>query len=1365
MKLSLFAVLLLAGSIVSADSAPIPEMKAWRGRKTVAQLKKYEPQVGENQIVFGPKKLILEPNGVILCTDSDGRKLFELSRGFWGKNRATGKIHWTWSRAFFDKKQSVFRRDGSKFVWEVKFTSPGDQTFTGIKQSLEILPDGRLRYSNRLIRPELKDWILIPDGIMMSLPQAAWNGAAVKIQDRDHKLDIEANQKFSIPWQVKQQKVVLAPNDAVQQIKFEATRNKNYDGVTLVGFKVLKNFRLTMRTTGFAEACIFDLDLSQAGEQQQSKAEVRSGIDFLSLENLEMPDYGHKNLVVNPSFERKFIGWNAIMGTGGISTDDRYDTVPFAIDAKEKVFGNHSLRIHTMKRVGYHNLTTWEENIAGIDQYLMQYSGINLRLLSLVLEHGKYTFSFYAKSAPDAKSPIVHVWVPDFLQGRDWGVRAVDRGTFKVTPQWKRYSMTVDVTRTQPVSLGLNATAEVPADIWIDGVQLEKGTALTAFVPPPAEGRLETSDEDNFVSDKAPLNARMVVTAAPGAKGKMRLLVRNFFHETVLDKTSAFTAGADGTAAIPLPELENAGRGIFMVRAEYTLSDGRKCFDQRRFVRAAFLENKHPRANLYTLNYGSFTTHSPFTTRLLPMLKKCGYGGAFGHLHPPLSDKMFDLLEANGYRDHEAFMGVNLKKILGPYRTAQVHKGILPLKKARRSADPFNLLYASYSRPAIDDPEILAADHNLMKCELDDKFFAKFTDAVADVARENPRITLWSWGGEIRTKFPNTWWHKSGREEDASRVHAMYLKAFADGIRKGNPKARVFQDTPCNMTPDGGIAETERLLKNTNKLGVKFDVIGIHPYRFSPEDPDLDADTALFIKMLDRVGYGKAPIIWPEMMHWGPYNFPQWGTVSSSWLAAPRTWRINFISYDMGWTEKIAAAWMVRSWLVALKYDGRISQVCSGGNNNTFLDNNLTPSARLLAPNALGHLLGDAKFRKDIRFAPFTRTYVFEDAQRRPVAAVWCHMAAVDEGKVNPPIAEADFGDTLEGVYDMMYAPRAFNKNGKTRFAVTSFPLFFRGKPGTLNTMLQAFSRAAVVSGEGIAPVSASIAPATLDKCSVKLTNFVSVEQKGTLNNVPVAVPASGTVKVEFPFASPLRFDRVKPYHMPMIFKTARSKFDFDFRFEAAAVKQLSDVVRMENIDWSKLPSIPFIRNSGKKETSGSWKLGWNSFGLFLEVKVHDAKFVHRAYEKTGSRWNNDCLQIYIDTMADARGKKKGYDDNDYDFAMFPNPDGKSAVMWRYYSPDNQLTLGTAAPKNNAVAHEIPCWFSNKDGVLTYRVFFPARYILPINLRKGTAFGFGLYAANVDQPGGKVTSALTTSSEGKACYNRPDTWPIVLLAE
>ena len=1356
MRLLLSAVLLLSGGILSAEPAPIPEMKAWRGRKTAGQLKKYEPQIGNSEIVFGPKKLILEPNGVIRCTDPDGRKIFELSRGLWGKNRATNKIDWSWTRAFFDKKQSVFRRDGNKFVWEIKYTVPGEKTFTGMEQSLEILPDGLLRYSGRLIRPELKDWILLPDSVMMSLPQAAWNGAGMKFQDRGCKLDIESKQVLSIPWQAKQQKVVLAPGDAVQQIGLAAERSKNFNSFTLVTYKVLKNFRMNMREASQGEACIFTLDLRYAGEQRQSKSEVRAGFDFKSLENLEMPDCRGRNLVVNPSFERNFNGCNGVVRTGNAKSPERYKVVPFAIDAKEKVFGNHSLRIRTMKRAGWKVLTDWEDYKKHFDQYLMQIAGINLRLQPLVLEKGKYTLSFYAKAAPDAKSPVINVWVPDFLRGKDWGSRAVDRKTFRITPEWKRYVMPIDAQSAQPVSLAINGTAEQPADIWIDAIQLEKGSQATAFAAPPAEGRLETSDADNFVSDKAPLKARMVVTAAPGSKGKMKVLVRNFFRETVLDKTFDFTAGKDGTAVIPLPELENSGRGMFMVRADYTLADGRKCFDQTRFVRAAFLENKHPSANLYTFSYGDIATHSPFAPRILAMLKKCGFGGSVGHLKKPLTDELLDLLEANGFRDHEAIMGIPVAEEQGPYKVPHLYFGLIPHKKALKHPDPD---YHFYNRPYpfSSDPEILMGDHNMEKCEPDEAFFKRYAAAVEKIARENPRIKIWGWAGEIRTKFPNSWWHKSGRDEDASRVHAMYLKAFAEGVRRGNPSAKVYQDTPCNMTPDGGITETERLLKITNKLGVKFDVIGIHPYRFAPEDPDLDADTATFVRMLDRVGYGKAPIIWPEMMHWGPYNFPQWGTVSSSWLGSPRTWPGGFglLSYDMGWTEKIAAAWMVRSWLVALKYDGRIFQSCSGGINNTFLDNNLTPTARLLAPNALGHLLGDAKFKKDIRFAPFTRTYVFEDAQKRPVAAVWCHMAEVDAGKVDPPVAEADFGDTLEGVYDMMYAPRAFNKNGKTRFAVTSFPLFFRGKPGTLETMLKAFSRAIIVSGEGIAPVSANAVPCTADKFAVRFRNFVSVEQKGTLNDIPVTIPASGTASVELPLKPALKFDQVQPYHCPAVLKTARNLYSFDFKFEAVAAKKLPDNATLANADWTKLPSIPFTRNTGKKETSGSWKLGWNEFGLFLEVKINDAKFVHREFPKTATRYNNDCLQIYIDTMADARSKKPGYDENDYDYAMFPNSDGKSAVMWRYYTPDVQLTLGTAAPRNNTVAHEIPCSFSCKDGVLTYRVFFPARYILPITLRAGTAFGFGLYAANVDAPGGNVTSALTTSTEGKGCHNRP----------
>gem|GEM_PF-5819821 len=85
-------------------------------------------------------------------------------------------------------------------------------------------------------------------------------------------------------------------------------------------------------------------------------------------------------------------------------------------------------------------------------------------------------------------------------------------------------------------------------------------------------------------------------------------------------------------------------------------------------------------------------------------------------------------------------------------------------------------------------------------------------------------------------------------------------------------------------------------------------------------------------------------------------------------------------------------------------------------------------------------------------------------------------------------------------------------------------------------------------------------------------------------------------------------------------------------------------------------------------------------------------------------------------------------------------------------------------PPNNTVAQDILSSFSNRNGVLTYRVFIQAKYLLPMKLEAGWCFGLGLYAANADRSG-KVDSALTLASDGKGCYNKPHTWPAVLLVE
>ncbi|MDD5728971.1 MAG: sugar-binding protein [Victivallales bacterium] len=521
--------------------------------------------------------------------------------------------------------------------------------------------------------------------------------------------------------------------------------------------------------------------------------------------------------------------------------------------------------------------------------------------------------------------------------------------------------------------------------------------------------------------------------------------------------------------------------------------------------------------------------------------------------------------------------------------------------------------------------------------------------------------------------------------------------------------------------------------------------------------------------MLGRHGYDKIPVMWPEMMHYGPYNIPQWHIISASWNAGSCWWATS-LSYDLGWTEKLSAAWRARSWLVALKYAPRILIACSGAWwNNAFIDYDLTPYSSHLIPNTLGHLLGNAVFRKEVRFAPFIRAYVFEDEAKRPVTAIWSYLERVDKGLVNAPAAEIDFGNTLEGVYDLMNNQRRFEP-GKFRFAVSPFPVFFRGKPGTLDKMVTALNNTRLVSGEGISPLGVTANPISADKYAVTVKNYLSREFTGTFNGKVFKLPGTGNTVLEMPLQPPLSVDRINSYHLPGELAAEGSKFKLDLSFNAFACRKIADNCSFENLDWSTLPAVKFTDPSGKKQlTSGFFRCGWNVRGFFIEVEVKDAHFVHTEFKRTSRRWNNDCLQIYFDTLCDARAKgQHQYNENDYDYAVFPNAKGDSSIVFRYRSVDPQLGLATQAPPDNVVAPDIPSSFRREGDRSLYRVFFPARYLMPLNLKAGSLFGFGLYVPNVDDVNAKknrVVSALSLASNGGGCYDRPHLWPALLLTD
>ena len=112
-----------------------------------------------------------------------------------------------------------------------------------------------------------------------------------------------------------------------------------------------------------------------------------------------------------------------------------------------------------------------------------------------------------------------------------------------------------------------------------------------------------------------------------------------------------------------------------------------------------------------------------------------------------------------------------------------------------------------------------------------------------------------------------------------------------------------------------------------------------------------------------------------------------------------------------------------------------------------------------------------------------------------------------------------------------------------------------------------------------------------------------------------------------------------------------------------------------------------------------------------------------------------------------------------------PTADGKHCEVWRARSPDIQLTLGTSAPKDNALAPEINAKFTRTDDGYIYEAVFPATYILPIRLQKGYNFAIGLYAADRDK-GTNIERGVSLSTEsGVGGWNRPQSWPVAVLTE
>ena len=1045
--------------------------------------------------------------------------------------------------------------------------------------------------------------------------------------------------------------------------------------------------------------------------------------DFWREDRLRLPDRGgRRNLLSNSSFELGIQSWWFENAAGDVSRE-AWETKPVSIDKKEAFVGNNSLRILSNQRR------------AGLRQVISAHA--------VLLEPGTYTVSFYAKTDHPGKQTIElnnRMMAP----GKNiWQSDTINIAAFKPTAEWKRYERTIDIKVTQPHYFSLSAKSNEPAVCHIDAIQLERGNKATAYEAAPVEGKLLTSTPDNFLEPGQSVNAQLeITTALPDVKGEVKTTVRDFFGKVIHSEKHAFVTDSNAKGIVKL-DFEKTPVGIFTVENNYTI-DGKERYEFTRFAVMHSLDNTHKHKNLFANAYIDPYSPVQYYPEVLERLRKIGIGsrGAYANTEKLVAEEAakygIDSLAVMALRPDRALVK-DMKKPCVGFTVLPNIVWYQSLASGFRRED-----YATITLPD-PTPEALKA----------------LEDATARKSREQPWIKVWGSINEAEGHMPEFANSRYATEERFKQYVEVEL-ASARGLKRGNPDALIGNSSTSRLGDD----RCETIDKLLTAIGGRFryDCFIFHIYREAPEYPDLDTDLQKMFKVLERHGYKNEPIFCPEGMHWKPYKMPNLFPVS--WVAT--TW--GPMTYDIGHQERLSAAWRARTWLVGLKNADRIKQMKSCTNFWSFeLDCELTPFANQKISNTLGRLLGDADFVKEIKFSAKTRCYVFRDARNRPVAALWSCDREMDNGKLPGPMLnfigkpDAELFDLMEVRYDLEKSLR-----------LSPFPVFLRGKAGSTDEMISALENASlVIDGECAVALGIELKPPfhwalTLDNRSKE--NFAGdVTLNGKKMSVQLPPARQKTLTADLPAEISARQLSIESLRGEIRQAQPRVEKTLINQTLGAVLAEKATFTADGAVDWSKAPALPINQRAGRggENYSATLKLAWAENMFYMLVDVKDPKHVVNPYLHTVDGWRNDSLQLFFDTFADGHnlaGDKMALDD--WAYGIYLESGTLRPVIYRHGVPDEQLTEGFNAPRPDTIAgNEVKCVFTKTGIGYRYELTFALKALLPFQATAGKMMGIGVLLNNQDSTEAMPQNRLFWSIDNELPNNRPDTWPIVILAE
>ncbi len=1055
-----------------------------------------------------------------------------------------------------------------------------------------------------------------------------------------------------------------------------------------------------------------------------------NGMDFWRDDRLRLAQpAGAPNLLNNPSFESGLRYYTFPCGIG--SYIKGYEN-KYSVDRHVFRSGNSSLKIQTIA-------PPYPFDMLQSFGYPVKKSGV-------------YTLSFYAKANRDGLNlAVTHIPVFAFAKEEQ---PETSNSEFALTKEWKRYSIRIKSNSTG-YAFGFQVKKNIPEGaIWIDDVQFEENAECTDFVRPPISIELRTDAADNFLTPEQKIDARLEVTTDKASRsGTVRVVVRDFFYNVREVGDFRFTSDAAGNASIPLPldRFFSGRKGVFVIRTE-TVLDGsdKKTVDFMRFSIMEDLNGIHRNKNIA----GYHQLVVPNYEQAMKRWEKIGIGSTNYFYYNFHSKLLCDILKKYHIEETTTPLRQHWDVTL-PGGATYLRNDTISIQPQGASDQNAKILVSGWREWETVTPE-------------QEK---QIEDAAEEFARYYDWHRNFSLDHEMKNRLLD-----NGNYDDFVKI----LIACARGVKRANPQNQAFlEGGAANVM--GGIALTENLLTAARKVApdFRFDRFAVHAYGH-PENEDFDLLLTRYLEMLDRNGYGDAPLYVNEGGYFSPFCIPKWNLTPYRPLLMDH-YQLWALSYDMGWGERISAALTVRAWLLGLKHQDRIKQF-NMWRPFIYLDTQLTPMAIQKGANTLMRLLGNASFRKEVVFAAKTRAYVFETDDGVPIAAVWSFDDGMEHGEKEPLKIELDPGKMKMRVLDLMENEIVRSDNGSTlELAISPFPIFIVGEKGKLAGLENAVNRIRLKGPEEYPPIHVSTRLKSAGKILLEVSNLLTRQFFGTLSlsvggkSVTRSLVLGPLDRIEIEAALPQKTEAAEIRENSVSWKIVADSgrtYHSVVKLETFAVERRNDHFPLDGNPekWNDLPWLPITGRTHPRDDKvfdARFKTAWDDQFFYLLVEVTDSTLFSGA-EIRNSAHVTDCdtLVVYFDTLCNGKEKNSlRVDSDDYYYAFLPRLEEHRTLVYAQEACNQQLSIGVDAVQPKTYVKEVKTFFrKTKDGY-RYEIAFPQLTVLPMKLKVGSVFGFGLMLWDQDSPNGRAQRLNLAWPYGASCWRSAQFWPQAILID